>query len=72
VAKFVCLVWGICVGELTGALPSPLAEELVKLPAGGIKGVLLLLGRNAREEWATFFIDGVNENLLDAVRGSLL
>jgi hypothetical protein len=40
---------GEFVGELTG-LASPLAEELVKLSAGGIRGAPMLLGGGAREQ----------------------
>src|SRR6516164_142205 len=44
---------------------SRLAEEAVKLPAGGIKGALLLLGIHAIEQWPAVVIDPVIEKLLD-------
>jgi hypothetical protein len=43
-----------------------LAEETVELPAGGIKGALLLLGIDAVEQWAALVVDPVVENLLNA------
>jgi hypothetical protein len=42
-----------------------LAEETVKLRAGGIKGALLILGIDAIERRAALLIDPVVENLLD-------
>src|SRR5437870_7098652 len=53
-------LWVICLGSARR-----LAEETVKLPAGGIKGALLLLGIDAIEQRAALVIDPVVENLLD-------
>jgi hypothetical protein len=42
-----------------------LVEETVKLPAGGIKGSLLLLGTDTIDQQAALVIDSIVENLLD-------
>jgi hypothetical protein len=42
-----------------------LVEESLKLPAGRIKGSLLLLGIDAIEQRATLAIDSIVENQLD-------
>ena len=42
-----------------------LAEEPVKLSAGGIEGILLRLGAAAMNQRTTFVIDHITENLSD-------
>ena len=44
-------------------LPDRLAEEPVKLSAGGIEGILLWLGAAAMDQQTTFVIDHIPENL---------
>ena len=44
-------------------LPDRLADEPVKLSAGGIEGILLWLGAAAMDQQTTFVIDHIPENL---------